>query len=144
MNVAIVQLDPDNGSLLQNVDAALFDDAIDADRLTQFLADQSHILLVAIVESVVVGQCAAVVHRHPDKPTELYVDNLAVSNDRLRQGIATQLLERMIKLGADRGCEEIWVATEPDNDTANALYRSLRLRENHALIFDGGITGGHS
>ena len=65
----------------------------------------------------------AVIHYHPDKPTELYIDELGVSPAWQRQGIGHRLLEAMLELGKAQGCEEVWVGTEPENDAANALYR---------------------
>ena len=139
MKIEIIQLTTANSKLLKNVDESVFDQTIDDDRLAEFLDDSSHIMLVALGENVVIGQVSAVIHRHPDKPTELYVDDLAVADSRLRRGIATLLVKKLFEIGADRGCEEVWVATEPDNDPANELYRSLVLAENPALIFDGKL-----
>jgi aminoglycoside 6'-N-acetyltransferase I len=70
-----------------------------------------------------VGQTAAVVHRHPDKPTELtYIDEVGVAAGYRRQGIARRMLAAMLELGKAIGCEEAWVGTEPDNLPARGLY----------------------
>lgn len=65
----------------------------DAALLAALLADPSHSLIVALVGEEVVGQVVAVVHRHPDSPTELSIDNLGVTPARQRQGIGRSLLE---------------------------------------------------
>lgn len=81
--------------------------------------------MVAIADGQVVGQVAAVVHRHPDgRPTELYIDEVAVAPAQQRQGIARRMLDAMLALGKDLGCQEAWVGTEPDNVPARYLYES--------------------
>ena len=73
-----------------------------------------------------VGQTAAVVHRRPDKPTELYIDEVGVAENYRRQGIARRMLELMLAHGKAIGCEEAWVGTEPDNLPARSLYERQR------------------
>ncbi|MGO4840772.1 GNAT family N-acetyltransferase, partial [Rhizobiaceae sp. 2RAB30] len=84
----------------------------------------SHLMVVALKGGKVVGQTAAVVHRHPDKPTELYIDEVGVTPGFHRQGIARAMLDRMFALGRDMGCEEAWVGTEIDNVPARRLYEA--------------------
>jgi ribosomal protein S18 acetylase RimI-like enzyme len=63
------------------------------------------------------------VHHHPNgRPTELYIDELGVTPDFQRLGIARRLLDAMLALGRELGCREAWVGTEPDNAAARALY----------------------
>ena len=73
---------------------------------------------------MVVGQCAAVIHRHPDKVSELYIDEVGVASAFQRQGIATRMLDAMFELGREHGCKEAWVGTEPGNVAARALYEA--------------------
>ena len=82
------------------------------------------VVLVALRAGQVVAQVAAVVHRHPDKPTELYIDEVGVTPALQRQGIASAMLERMLALGKALGCAEAWVGTETDNGPARGLYES--------------------
>ncbi|MEO5759118.1 MAG: GNAT family N-acetyltransferase [Mesorhizobium sp.] len=79
-----------------------------------------------MADGVVVGQCAAVIHRHPDKASELYIDEVGVSPAFQRQGIARQMLDAIFTIGREHGCEEAWVGTEPDNLPARALYESRK------------------
>jgi ribosomal protein S18 acetylase RimI-like enzyme len=111
-----------NMGLLGNVAADVFDHAIDQARLARYVSAPGHIMLVALDGELVVGQCAAVIHYHPDKPTELYIDELGVSPHWQRQGIGRKLLVAILEIGDQSGCEEVWVGTEPHNDAANALY----------------------
>ena len=82
-------------------------------------------MTVALGDGEIVGQVAAVIHRHPDKATELYIDEVGVTPALQRQGIARQLLQAMLALGRSLGCEEAWVGTEPDNEAARGLYEGL-------------------
>lgn len=125
MDVEIIHVRAGDAALLERVAEDVFDAPIDPARLPAYLASEGHILLVAIVDGEVVGQAAAVIHRHPDQPTELYIDNLGVTPKLQRRGIARRLLHRLLELGRAAGCEEAWVGTEHDNVPARRLYETL-------------------
>jgi aminoglycoside 6'-N-acetyltransferase I len=122
MTADIVRLTPGNAALLDRVAVDVFDEPVNAQRLAAYLAEPSHMMFVAIVDGVVVGQCAAVIHRHPDRVTELYIDEVGVSPAFQRQGIARRMLDAMLALGRELGCGEAWVGTEVDNVPARRLY----------------------
>jgi aminoglycoside 6'-N-acetyltransferase I len=103
--------------------------------LAAFLAEPGHIMLVALSGGIVVGQCAGIVHRHPDKMTELYLDEVGVAPAFQRKGIARALVERMFAIGRELGCGEAWVGTEPDNLPARGLYERLDARHDEAEDF---------
>jgi aminoglycoside 6'-N-acetyltransferase I len=113
----------------------VFDEPVDAARLTAYLATAGHLMVLALEGDVVVGQCAGVVHRHPDKPTELYVDEVGTASTHRRQGIARAMLGELFRWGRELGCEEAWLGTELDNDAANALYRGHRPVEDEAIQY---------
>ena len=119
-------LEPGDAKLLGRVAEEAFDAPIDATRLSAYLSQPGHHMIVAMHGDVVVGQTAAVVHRHPDKPTELYIDEVGVAVAYRRQGIARRMLELMLAHGRAIGCEEAWVGTEPDNLPARGLYEQRR------------------
>jgi len=122
--VEIKRLNPGDASILDRVAEDVFDEPINKKRLAAYLREPNHFLFVAICEGVVVAQAAAVIHRHPDKVTELYIDEVGVAAEFRRQGIATTLLKALFKLGREEGCEEAWVGTEHDNVPAKRLYES--------------------
>ena len=126
MTVEIRRLFPGDDALVMRVAEDVFDEPVRADRLAAYLATPSHFMIVAMAENVVVGQCAAVIHRHPDKVSELYIDEVGVSPAFQRQGIARKMLDAMFTLGREHGCGEAWVGTEPDNSAARALYESRK------------------
>jgi len=76
-------------------------------------------------DGVVVGQCAGVIHRHPDAPADLCIDNLGVAPAWRRKGIARTMIGRLCAAARQRGCTQAWVATELDNGPARRLYKSL-------------------
>ena len=140
MTIEIFQLGESNMDILNNYDEDIFDEKVDSLRLAAMLKEQNNILLVAVNEGVVIGQVLAVIHRHPDKPTELYIDDLGVSEKFQRRGIATHLLEQLYVIGMERGCEEVWVATEPENEPAIKFYNSLNLAARNVIVFEGNLS----
>jgi ribosomal protein S18 acetylase RimI-like enzyme len=138
MEFEIVRIGPESAALLERV-ADVFDEPIRPDRVAAYVGEPNHLMLVAVVDGLVVGQVLAVVHRHPDKATELYVDDLGVAEAHRRHGVATALLRELVRLGREDGCEEIWVATEHDNVAALGLYESLGLSMRSAAIFEADL-----
>ncbi|TIQ35656.1 MAG: GNAT family N-acetyltransferase [Mesorhizobium sp.] len=126
MNVEIRRLHPGDDALVMRVANDVFDEPVRPDRLAAYLASPGHFMIVAVVEGMVVGQCAAVIHRHPDKVSELYIDEVGVAPPFQRQGIARKMLDAMFEIGRECGCEEAWVGTEPDNLPARALYETQK------------------
>jgi aminoglycoside 6'-N-acetyltransferase I len=123
MNVDILRIGPGDAAVLERVSRDVFDEDIDPARVAAYLAEPSHLMVLAVSGGEVVGQARGIVHRHPDLPTELYIDNLGVTPARKREGIATRLLDELVAWGKEKGCEEAWVGTEVDNEPARTLYQ---------------------
>ncbi len=121
-SINIRRLQPGDEHLLDNVADEVFDEAVDPTRLAACLASPGHLLFVALDDGQVVAQAAAIIHRHPDKATELYVDEVGVSPAWQRRGIANLLMDALFAAGREAGCEEAWLGTELDNIPARALY----------------------
>ncbi|MDX6560976.1 MAG: hypothetical protein QOD65_790 [Gaiellales bacterium] len=125
MTVEIRRAGPGDLGLFERVAEDVFDYAVDARVLAEYLATPLHHLVVAVADGEVVGQVAAVVHRHPDdRPVELYIDEVAVAPGFRRAGIARLMLDEAFDLGRELGCAEAWVGTEHDNLPATALYET--------------------
>jgi len=124
MEIAIRRIGRGDSGRFDRVADEVFDEAVDHRRLLAYLAEPGHLMVVALRGGEVIGQVAAVVHRHPDKPTELYIDEVGVAPAFQRRGIARRMLAAMFAWGRELGCEEAWVGTEPDNLPARALYES--------------------
>jgi aminoglycoside 6'-N-acetyltransferase I len=135
MPVEIVLMKPGDEALLDRVADDVFDAPIDPARLTAYLAETSHAMVVARMHGEVVGQARAIVHKHPDEPSELYVDNLGVAEGMRRQGIARRLMDALYDWGRAQGCVESWVGTEPGNDPAKSLYASYDAEEEAIVMY---------
>jgi ribosomal protein S18 acetylase RimI-like enzyme len=120
--IVIRRVQAEDTSVFEAIAAEVFDEPVSPSRLAAYLGAPGHHMIVALDGGVIVGQVAAVVHRHPDKPTELYIDEVGVAAGYRRRGIARRMLEAMFEHGKAIGCEEAWVGTEPDNLPARALY----------------------
>jgi len=96
-------------------------------------------MIVAVADGVVVGQCAAVIHRHPDKPTELYLDEVGVAAQFRRRGIARRMVDAMFALGKAAGCAEAWVGTEYHNAAARRLYEGFGVSSEPFVMYVFGL-----
>ena len=124
-----------NANLLENIAPGTFDHAIDPDRLARYLAGPANWMAVALHDGLVVGMLMAVIHDHPDKPTELFLDEIGTGDDWRRQGIARLLMQKLFERADTEGIEEIWLGTEPDNDAANGLYQGFKHEREDAVIY---------
>jgi len=59
---------------------------------------------------------------HPDKGTEMFLYELGVDAGARRRGIGRSLVEALAALARERGCYDMWTATETDNVAARATY----------------------
>jgi ribosomal protein S18 acetylase RimI-like enzyme len=136
LKVEIKYLGPGDEGLFERIAPDVFDNAIDRATLSHYLGTPGHHLIVALSKGEIVGQLAAVVHRHPDlRPTELYIDEVAVTPALQRQGIADRLLEGAFALGRELGCVEAWLGTEPDNLAAKGLYERRSLPAESIVMY---------
>jgi aminoglycoside 6'-N-acetyltransferase I len=115
----------DDKSVLDNIANCVFDRPVDAELTSEFLCDPRHHLSVGIEDGVVVGFASAVHYVHPDKPPQLWINEVGVSPSHLRQGIATRVLNALLSVGRELGCTEAWVLTSETNAPARALYQSI-------------------
>ena len=111
-------------SLLLNADADVFDEEVNPKLASQFLADPRHHMAAALLDGTIVGMASAVHYIHPDKPAELWINEVGVAGRCRRLGIARRLMQALFDHARALGCAEAWVATELDNTAARELYRS--------------------
>ena len=124
-----------NAALLENVAPGVFDHDVDQARLTAYLAQPVNWMCLALHDGLVVGMLMAVIHYHPDKPTELFLDEIGTGDDWRCKGIASALIQKLFERADAEDIEEIWLGTEPDNDPANALYRKFKHEREDAVIY---------
>lgn len=126
MAIDLKRMQPGDEAAFAHVAPEVFDEPVHPERLEAYLLEPGHLMILAFDEGVVVGQCAGVIHRHPDKVTELYVDEVGTASTHRHQGIATAMVEAMFAWARELGAREAWLGTELDNFEANGLYRKLK------------------
>jgi ribosomal protein S18 acetylase RimI-like enzyme len=127
--VIIRVLGRDDAPVLERVAAEVFDNAIDPTLAAEFLGDPRHHLTVAITDGVVVGMASAVHYVHPDKPPELWVNEVGVAPSHRRRGIGQRLMHALFERARELGCAEAWVGTEATNTAARKLYAAVGGKE---------------
>jgi len=115
-------LGPGDGEILRHVGADVFDDDVQPSLAAEFLADPRHHLAVAIDAGVVVGMASAVHYVHPDKPPELWVNEVGVASTHRGRGIGSAVLNALLAHGRALNCAQAWVLTERANVEAMRLY----------------------
>ena len=140
MAVAIRVLHRGAETILERIAPGVFDFDPNERLIKEFLSDARHHLVVAIENDLVVGFVSAVHYVHPDKPTELWINEVSVAPTHQRRGYAKAMLSAMLDVGRQIGCREAWVLTERPNSPAMALYSSLGGRESDAVMFTFKLT----
>lgn len=103
----------------------LLDHATKATAVVRFLDDPGHHLLLAVDGAGrTVGFVSGVELTHPDKGTEMFLNELEVEEPVRRKGIGRQLVAALAGLAEERGCYGMWVGTDESNVAAAATYRS--------------------
>lgn len=92
--------------------------------LSAFLANPANLLVMAVAERKVEGMASGMISAPPEKPLFLFINEVVVSGRLHRQGVARQLVSRIIGEGKELGRNEARVATEVGNNPARALYEA--------------------
>lgn len=108
--------------LFARIAPGVFDKPVDPALLQAFLGDPRLHLVLAIDEGLVVGMASAVDYIHPDKPRELWINEVGVSEAWRQRGVASQLLEALFEHARALGCWQAWVLTNRSNAAAMRLY----------------------
>lgn len=115
----------DNADLLKQVADGVLDNPVRDEYVSAFLSGNQNIFFIAVHQHTVVGMVSGVIHNHPDKPKELWINEVGVGNAYRKRGIAKRLLNTIIDHARKCGCVGAWVLTRKDNRAANALYASV-------------------
>ncbi|HEX6643512.1 MAG TPA: GNAT family N-acetyltransferase [Gemmatimonadales bacterium] len=145
MSVEVRLLAPSDAWVFDHVSPDVFDEPIDARWSAEFLADARHHLAVALDGALLVGMASAVHYVHPDKPPELWINEVGVAGTHRRQGIAARLLEELFMRGRELGCSQAWVLADESNHAAHALYEragGVAARE-RAVMFEFDLLEAH-
>lgn len=104
--------------------------------LTELLGDPNFVFHCALDGERVIGAMASYVLRKFEQPRkEIYIYDLAVAEDRRREGLATRLIDALKEEARAMGAWVIYVQADHGDDPAIALYTKLGARED-VLHFD--------
>ena len=133
----VKRLGPGDEEEAQRFDAA-FDETVEPKLAARYLADERHHLVTAYADGEPAGVATATEILRPDKPPELFLNELVVMPSFRRRGVAGSLLTELRRLAAERGCITIWVLTEDDNEGGIATYRAAggRRIEGTTVMFE--------
>lgn len=110
---------------LKCVAEEVFDGPVRAEYAQAFIDCPRHVMFLACRDGLVIGMISGVEYFHPDKPAELWINELGVGSAYRRRGVGQDLLRALLEHGRERGCRGAFVVTEQDNDPARKLYQSL-------------------
>ncbi|WP_330177840.1 GNAT family N-acetyltransferase [Streptomyces sp. NBC_01498] len=95
----------------------------------RFLAAPGHLLLIAYADGIPAGFVSGIEMLHPDKGVEMCLYELAVDEPYRRRGIGRGLVDALAAVARERGCYDMWVGVDTDNEPALATYRSAGARD---------------
>jgi ribosomal protein S18 acetylase RimI-like enzyme len=144
VEIEVRVLGPDDAHLLAGVAAEVFDGPVQPRWAAEFLADPRHHLAVALEGGVVVGMASAVHYVHPDKPPELWINEVGVAPGHQGRGIGGRILSALLDHGRALGCVAAWVLTEDDNTAARRLYASRGGRAEPTVMYTFDLTAATS
>jgi ribosomal protein S18 acetylase RimI-like enzyme len=126
----------DNAALLDAAEKGVFDGKVKADFVAACLANPNQFLIVAEADGRAIGKALAYVFFFPDKPAEIYVEEIDVAKPWRRRGIGSALLEAVGAEGKRRGIAEFWLVAEKDNKPARKLYERTAHRKEKSVWYE--------
>jgi ribosomal protein S18 acetylase RimI-like enzyme len=144
MGIEVKVLQRGDDRVLMSVAAEVFDKPIDARLTKEFLEDPRHRIAVAIDDGLVVGFASGVHYIHPDKPAELWINEVAVAPTHRRRGLGKAVIRALLEVGRAHNCKVAWVLTDRSNVAAMALYSSVGGTEGADELGSGHAMLGYS
>lgn len=121
----LVQLTAETAGALDFCEAGVFDHPIRPDSLAAFLDDPRHLLWLAEAGGRVVGFASGTELLHPDKPPQLFINEVSVAPGWRGRGIGRGLVAALVAAARARGCDQAWLGTATDNEAGNACFASV-------------------
>jgi len=103
----------------------LFDNPVDPEQARAFLHSPLNHMAVAFEGAQGVAFASGTVLLHPDKPPSMFINEVGTREEHRRKGHGAAVTRALLDHARAIGCSGVWLGTEPDNDPALALYRSL-------------------
>ena len=125
MNIQIRILTSGEEGVLEQVAPGVFDMPVNSALVSEFLRDPRHHIAVAIEARTVVGFASAVHYVHPDKPTQMWINEVGVAPTHRRRSLGRNLVRTLLDRARSLECHEAWVATDRSNEAAMRLYASI-------------------
>lgn len=126
--------------LLLNIADDVFDNPVDENLAIEFLNDPRHHIVVAIIDNQVIGFASAIHYIHPDKPAELWINEVGVAPEHQNKGVGKAIFQELFQLGKSLGCTTAWVLTDKDNLPANKLYQSAGGENSETIMYEFKIS----
>jgi len=126
--------------VLRNVATGVFDNPIDPKLAREFLEDPRHHIAVAVDNGLVVGFASGVHYIHPDKPPELWINEVGIAPTHRRRGLGKAVLKALFDAARELNCTTAWVLTDGGNPAAMKLYSSI----GGTLTVEDAAPGNHT
>jgi GNAT superfamily N-acetyltransferase len=133
----------DDEALVLDAGRDLFDHEPQAPLVAEFLRDDRHHLVGALEDGRLIGFVSAVHYVHPDKPAELWIDEVGVAPRCRRRGVGRAMMQRVLELARELGCRNAWVLTDRDNMAAMRLYAEAGGTPRAAVMFEFEVAPGN-
>lgn len=129
MVISIERAEAHRAHRLERLAPDVFDHPVQPQYLMAFLNDPRHVMFLALEDDLVVGMATGFEYFHPDKPPQLFINEVGVSPDWQRRRIGRQLTQALVAEAVRRGCQYAWLGTETGNVAAQACFASVDLAE---------------
>ncbi len=125
MKSELQQLNESNIRSLDQIAPEVFDNPIDPVNLLTFIKDARHVMFIALDNGTDVGMASAVEYFHPDKPPQLWINEVGVTPSHRQQGIGRALVKSLIEVAKQRNCVYAWLGADMDNTSAQLCFSSV-------------------
>ena len=119
---------------LERVAPGVFDRPVQSDWSEEFARDPRHHLAIAVDDGLLVGVVSALDYVRPDKPPEMFINEVSVATDYRGRGIGRELMRLMLDHARSLGLREAWLLTDEGNAAARAMYKATGAHEKPQLL----------
>ncbi len=140
--VTVLTPQHDLEALCREINNAQWDEAndlcdYDADSLAYYLQQADTVFLACHAGDggALMGIASGrILYKPYEKSRWLYVDEVDTAVDQRQRGAGRAMMMSFLDIAKREGCDEVWLGTEPDNEPARALYRSLSPAEEEPFV----------